>query len=194
MSRRDDTPTPDVMIDRAVELWCRKLRAPAEKNNGDSSSNGGMAFALAIINADADRKKINDIDGRVDDFKSILSKKMKFARDHAGEPTGRTLSYGPEHYREISGLDSDYSPDIELSAAANEANVPLSAFPWKSHMNIYSDHVYAAFGYAVEGRCHYPLANGRWLITSLRGGDITKIIEAVEAGQLTSLQVEAANE
>lgn len=178
--RRENVP--DIIIDRAVELWCRALARP-RFDNGDSSTNGGFAMALHIINAGRDRDQVNYGEA-IERFRRILSAQLKEARDKNGQPTGRQGPNGPEFYRLERHLGTDH-PDPALAKAATEAGVPHSAFSWKSTVSFYDDGcVSASFGYGAPHFNHYPLSDGSWLVCQLRGEDMPKIIAAVESGVL----------
>jgi hypothetical protein len=174
-----DTKTPDLIIDRAVELWCRALHRP-RFDNGDSTDRGGMAMALHTINAGHDADTVDDMAAAVERFRTILSSKLKSARDNGG----RVNRY----------LATDYGPEHELADAAKEAGVPTSLFSWKSSVSFYSDeYVSASFGYGADDVNHYPLPSGGWLICGLRGTNMPAIIKAVEEGRLPELTVEPAS-
>lgn len=185
-----DRKTPDVIIERAVEIWCRMLANP-RFDNGDQSDNGGMAMALHVINASHDLDKVNDFGQRLGAFRRVLTERLKWLRDHEGEQTGKRLSYGPEIVRCEYTLSTDYHPEKLLAEAATEAGIPHSAFSWKTDVSFYSPtHVSVKAGYAAQDVNHYPLPSGGWLITRLRGEDMSAIIGAVEDGRLPELTVE----
>lgn len=179
----------DVIIDRAVELWCRALRNP-QHDNGDKSLAGVLTAGLAGENAARAIDRVDDYAGAIERFRSILTARLRFLRDHHGEPTGEHGPYGPIKHHFDHGLHADYSPERELAKAAEEAGVPLNAFPWKSSVWMSTECVSASFGYAAEDIYHYPLDRGRWLVCRLRGSDMRAVIAAVEAGILTSFTVE----
>jgi len=188
----DDAKVPDIIIERAVELWCRALKRP-EKDNGDQSYHGAIGRGMAEANMEAQIAKVDDYPAAIERFREILVKRLKFARDHEGELTGKGAgSAHPERYRLTHGLHCDYNPDRELAEAAEEAGLPLSAFSWKSDVSYYGGKaVSTSFGYGVGDTYHYPLSDGRWLVCKLQGEDMPKIVKAVEEGHLT-LEVEDA--
>lgn len=189
MSERN---TPDIIIERAVEIWCRALARPRH-DNGDNSEHGFMATGLAGMVLEQQLAKRDDYPGAIARFRTILTEKLKWLRDHDGEPTGRQVHGRPETVYFDRSLDTDYNPDPVLAEAANAAGVPLRAFSWKSHVSFYDENcVGASFGYGAPYNYHYPLSDGRWLICRLRGEDMPKIIKAVEVGMLPELTVEAA--
>jgi len=166
---------PDVMIERAVELWCRKLHDPVF-DNGDKTEQGFFTGVLANTNIQADKNKIDDMGVRVEKFRKALVRTLKTERDSAD------YFYGH--------LSVDYAPCIELGLAANEAGIPESQFSCKSAVAIFEGWVVASFGYAAESTYHYPLPDGKWLVTSLVGSDINKVIKQVMDGNLMGLEVD----
>lgn len=190
MNATDEQNTPDVLIERAVELWCRALRQP-KHDNGDKSVRGFFTGALAGLNADAALAKVDDYGAAIERFRSELVTTLKFQRDNEGKPTGKQLNYGPELYRLERSLRVDYHPCAVMHDAAKKAGVPLSAFSWKSSVSIWDDDcVTSSLGYGAKDKNHYPLSDGSWLICELRGGDMPAIIKAVEQGRLPELEVE----
>jgi hypothetical protein len=51
-------------------------------------------------------------------------------------------------------------------------------------------YVNGAFGYREPGENHYPLPDGRWLVTALSGRDMPHVVKAVLDGRLPELTVE----
>ncbi|MGN7710802.1 hypothetical protein [Agrobacterium radiobacter] len=183
----------DIIIERAVELWCRALRKP-RFDNGDNSDAGFFTAGLAYMNADT-AAGTSELDQAIERFREALVNNMKFARDHEGDPTGKLGQYGPETYYFDKCLSTDYGPDKSLREAADQAGIPHKLFSWKSSVNVYDPAaVCASFGYAAPAIYHYPLSGGRWLITKLRGEDMPLIIKAVEEGRLPELHVEQPTE
>jgi hypothetical protein len=183
--------TPDIIIERAVELWCRALAHP-RFDNGDTGSNGGLVMALATINAGAAIDKAGDFSAAIERFRTILTDKLKWNRDHHGETTGTTSPSGrAETVYFDRHIGADYGPCKILADAATEAGIPHGAFSWKSDVSLYQDDcVVARFGYAAESVYHYPLKDGRWPICELSGRDMPKIIAAIEDGMLQGFTVE----
>lgn len=184
---RQNTPIPDLIIERAAELWARALAKP-EFDNGDSSFAGFMAKDMAeqLVAHEAGK---SDLAAAIERFRAQLAEDLKFQRDHEGEKTGRIVYEGkPGQYEETYHLSHflscDYGPDRTLSEAAQKAGVPARLFSWKSTVIINHDHVSASFGYGAEDVNHYPLPGGGWLITTLRGEDMPVVVEAVLAGKL----------
>ncbi len=186
---------PDEIIERAVELWCRLLKAP-RFDNGDPGS--GLASFMAEGAASRDAGKTGDFDAAVERFRTALVERLKFLRDHEGEKTGEKEYVGHPGERDTiylfpSWIGSDYGPDATLRWAADKAGVPHTAFSWKTDVHMGPRWVRGKVGYTAPDRYHYPLPDGRWLITgiSAREGeeDFAKVIEAVIDGRL-DLEVE----
>lgn len=189
----------DQLIDRAVELWCRALHNPSY-DNGDGSGVGVMAEGLAASNAAHARDKMEDYAEAVSKFGRLLSTRLKFLRDNEGKPRpadeierdkARGATYAAETYWLETILSSDYGPGRLLSEMADLAGIPHSAFSYKSTVRFDHTSVSASFGYGAEHRQHYPMPDGGWLITTLSGSDIDKVIEAVAEGRITDLMVES---
>lgn len=184
--------TSDIIIDRVAELWARMLKNP-KFDNGDTSSNGGMALALAVIGSASHTKDAAFV-AKVDAFKGILAERLKFLRDHDGEVMPESEwqdlggNYRVTNYRFRHHTSVDYDPDELLDWAARAAgfeHTGKTLFPWKTDVSFYDENcVSVSAGYGAEQLYHYPLSNGRWLICELRGNDMPKIIAAIEAGLL----------
>lgn len=187
----EDSPrVPDLIIDRAVELWCRALATPLH-DNGDRSEAGFITRGMAAMNAESAIAEVDDYAAAIERFRERLSTTLKFQRDNEGKPTGETNSWGDVHYHLERHLETDYRPCETLAAAAREAGVPAKAFSWKSDVSFWADdHVSSKFGYAAQTLYHYPLSDGSWLICELRGPQMPLIIKAVEEGRLPELTVE----
>lgn len=158
----ENEPIDGRILERAAELWVRMLRKP-KFDNGDNSSQGGMAVALAsMLPHDADEEKLQK-------FKTILIQKL-----------GEKDKYGS--FAWMHGLHVDYGPDKILADSAKDAELKVQ-FPWKTNMYIYRDHVGVSAGYGAKHVNHYPMSDGRWLMTDLNGTEISKVIEYLNGGQ-----------
>ena len=184
---------PDIIIERAVELWCRALRRP-DHDNGDRSFAGVLGAAIGNTVAERQIAAIPDYAAAIEVFRAALVERLKYKRDHEGEPTGEQNSNGSPRMHWLScSLNTDYHPDDDLAFAADKAGIPHSAFSIKSRVSFYdASHVSAAFGDAAVPLCHFPLPDGRWVITRLSGDDMPLILQAVQDGRLPELTVEAA--
>ena len=168
----------DRIIYRAVELWCRKLKEPVF-DNGDNSHTGLLTNILADNIIQCDKSKIDDLDERINKFKEILTKKLIALRD---DDSGLFPKW----------LDVDYHPCKILTDSANIANIPLSLFSCKSTVNIEHDKIRASFGYAAPYVYHYPLPDGKWLITTITANneEMQRIFENVMSDNVLGLEVE----
>ena len=163
------------MIVRAAEIWGKALHNP-KFDNGDNSQAGGLGHMLATMNMQNAKENVPSLVDQVEKFKKVLVSNLIAQRDSG------------EYFR--GWLDTDYHPCKELAGAANEAGIPHNLFSCKSTVMINEDCVGASFGYGSERINHYPLPNGKWLLTTLTGSDITKIIDQVMNGNLMGLRVE----
>ena len=153
------------IVDRAVELWKRMLKNP-KFDNGDPSPSGFFAGAMA--------KTIPN--NATDEILQVFGENLKTA----------LMNPEPEYKQEFfhSSLGVDYGPDKVLHDAANKAGLKME-FPWKTSMSLWTEHVSVSAGYGAERVYHYPLADGRWLMTTLCGSDISKIIAYCEGKELS---------
>lgn len=149
----------DKIIDRAVELWAKKLHSPVF-DNGDNSDTGFMGSMLATINIHNDKQNMDNFEKSIIIFKTELSSKLKQLRDNPGEG---------EYFETYLGVD--YHPCRLLADAADKAGIPHSQFSIKSSVSMSERYVHTSFGYGASGAYHYPLKDGSWLITSLIGSD-----------------------
>lgn len=161
------------VIDRAVVLWKRMLANPQYKATDDRSSRedqrsmdiASMMTHLAPNNATPD----------------VL--------DKFGEELRRRIAEQLEQHGHV-GLHVDYGPDGDLRAAADAAGLKMQ-FPWKTDMWIDPLCVSVRAGYRAESVCHYPITGDRWLVTTLSGSDIVKVIAVVESDYAHDFTVEA---
>jgi hypothetical protein len=195
MTRRDAEPMPDFIIERAAELWARKLYDP-RFDNGDDTPHGGITFALATMNIARaqDAETADGFPAKVAAFKAALIERITFDRDHEGEKregTDRNIYLD-------TFLSVDYHPDEALAAAANAAGIKHSLFSVKSDVAMHSSYngsvpfVTAKWGYGAPDDYHYRLSDGRWLICRLSGDHMATVIAAVEAGTFSVGTIEAA--
>lgn len=152
MSREEYVPNERI-VDRAVSLWINALRKP-KYNNG-----GGIESVMASARASMIPKN-NDEDTLtrfgVELKKLLMEGQVK--QYGQGEPYTRFATY----------LGVDYGPDDTLSDAADAAGLKMQ-FPWKTSMHMWTGHVQFSVGYGERGLYHYPLSNGKWLLTTLNG-------------------------
>ena len=149
------------IIDRAVEIWKRAL-LDTKYDNGDDSFQGGFASVLAsMLPNNANEENLN--------------KFGEYLKESLMNPIDNKDWY-------YTSIGVDYGPDQILAESAEKAGLKVQ-FPWKTNMHLYETHVSFSHGYNGEHINHYPLSNDKWLITSLKGSDINKVIEYVEGGK-----------
>jgi hypothetical protein len=163
------TPNP-IIIDRAVELWKRALGAPKYQNERPGEETLPLASMLASMTPK------NNTPDVLEAFGAALKASLLVEDPENGW-------YGKTYLR------VDYDPDRTLAAAANTAGLEMT-FPWKTTMHIDEDKVSFSIGYGAPDQHHYPLPDGRWLVTTLRGDEMPKIIERVAAGVDLGLTIE----
>lgn len=157
-----------IVVDRAVVLWKDMLAAP-KYDNGDDSPTGGLAFVMMAM------MPKNNIPEVLDAFGKALREKLVTPQHYE--------SHGSKWSSYVMSLDVDYWPCKELSEAAQSAGLEMQ-FPIKTHMHLYDDRLSVSCGYGAETKYHYPLSDGRWLVTTLSGSDISKILALAESGVL----------
>jgi len=165
MSREEYVPNERI-VDRAVDLWIRALRKPEYNNGGGIESSMASALASMI-------PKNND-EETLARFGVELKKLLM---------NGRVTKYGDgesyTHYATYMGVD--YDPDATLCAASEAAGLKMQ-FPWKTDMHVWTNYVQFSIGYGSRGLYHYPLSDGKWLLTTLAGAPehITGLCELAE--------------
>lgn len=168
--RTEYKPNP-IIIARAAELWKRALAAPIYQNEepGFESRPNIMAGMLAAQMAK------NNTPDVLDKFGAALVEILMRPRE------------GSRYFEQHASVD--YGPDRVLQDAADAAGLKME-FPWKTNMTLDTDCVSFSMGYSAPRKYHYPLSGGRWLITTLYGDDMAKIIARVEAGVDVGLTIE----
>lgn len=160
-----NTPVPDNILERAAEVWMRLLRSP-EYENGERGF-PQKAFMLSMT----DKLKPNLTEEELQAFKREL---FIILRDGHDTQWGRDF---PTH------LGVDYGECPALAVAAARAGVTIKLWPFKTNVYIRRDSVGVSAGYAAEEVNHYPMPDGRWLMTRLSGTDMPKVIALAAAGQ-----------
>jgi len=170
----------DLVISKAVDIWCKKLFNPVF-DNGDNSAHGGMTHMLATMNIQNDKAGIDDMAARVEKFRQVITAELVRLRDQPQDG-----EYFP------SWLDADYGPCKVLGDAADKAGIPQSQFSCKSSVSMRANSLSVAFGYGAPNTNYYPLPDGRWLLTSITADDaeMGKIINSVFGGNPLGLAVE----
>ena len=121
----------DEQIEKAVEWWADQVCAPEFDglSDGERRDPSNAAYQMAEIMASMSVKPI-DKDQR-QHFKDALAEGLQ-------DP----------NFNPFCGLGVDYHPDRTLAAAAEKAGIPLTNFPWKTHMSFSEDgSVSASAGY-----------------------------------------------
>lgn len=200
---RDREYPSDLIIRRGAFIWARALHAP-NFDNGDNSLVGAFGQGLANTNAAFAATKAGDIPARIAAFERELVAHLIHVRENDGEPmndadadwyraTMRNDKEAPTYWWSAS-LSTDYNPDAALTYAADKAGLPRNMFSWKSRVWLHNGFASSSFGYGAGDMYHYPLSDGRWLITDLRAGsgdDIEKLKAAVIEGRI-DLRIEPA--
>ncbi len=163
---------PDKIIKKAVDLWCKQLLSPFF-DNGDNSFIGMMGQALATMKIEADRSKIEDMERRIEVFREALTEELFRLRDCPEQD---------EYFQ--TWLYVDYHPCPLLAMAADKDRIPHSQFSCKSNVHIRPKFIASRFGYGADYLYHYPLEDGRWLVTTITGSDdeMSKIFNHVLNG------------
>lgn len=187
----------DLIIRRGAFIWARAMHNP-QFDNGDNSLAGAFGQGLASTNATFAATKAGDIPSKIAAFESELVAHLLHVRANDGQPMNEADA---EWYRATirndketptywwsSSLSTDYNPDAALTYAADKSGLPRNMFSWKSRVWLHDGFVSSSFGYGAGDVYHYPLDDGRWLITDLRCGardsDIEKIKSAAIDGRL----------
>lgn len=181
MSRYKEYQPNERIVDRAVALWMAMLANPKYDNLGsesrespESQSANKMASVLAGMVPKNNTSEVLQRFG--EELRKILLAPLEWESTWGAETKKYTTLF--------SRMSVDYHPDVPLATAAERAGLKME-FPWKTSMSLAEDHLSLCYGYGAPYLYHYPLSGDRWLVTTLCGDDITKVIELVEAGVLT---------
>lgn len=166
----------DKLINKAVDIWCEALKQP-KFDNGDNSLAGSITNSMA-----------NELIAKTIESESELDKKILIFKECL---TANLIEKSKKEGRYFWGaLSCDYGPDQNLQLAADKAGIPYKLFSAKSSVHINDAFLEASFGYGVNSINYYPLPDGRWLKTTLRGDDMKKVINSVMDGNPLGLEVE----
>ncbi|TMP51432.1 hypothetical protein [Pseudoalteromonas sp. S1688] len=166
----------NILIEKAVDIWCNALKNP-RFDNGDSSLTGAMTNSMA-----------NELIGKAIENEPDLDKKILFFKEYLTADLIEKSKNEASYF--WASLSCDYGPDKNLQLAADKAGIPYNLFSAKSNVYINETFLEAKFGYGVNNTCYYPLPDGRWLKTTLRGDDMEKVINSVMDGNPLGLEVE----
>ena len=186
---QDQEPN-ELLIDKACELWGEMISDPKfdalGKNGSNDDPSGSMAAAQVLAAGLADKNKPTAEQLAIfkKELKRWLSSKCQYNYDSNEFIPHDQGSYGFTH-----GLSVDYHPCGLLSASAKAAGIDTCVFPYKTSMYFYKDQISVRYGYGAEALCYYPV-DGRWLVTTLMGSDISRVIDHVRGceGELFALQ------
>lgn len=171
---------PDLIIHKAVDIWCKKLHCPTF-DNGDDSEAGGINHALADINISNEKSKIPNMGMRIEKFRKVLTSELIRLRDNPNK-----WEYFPYC------LDVDYSPCKLMQKIAEEIDIPERQFSCKSDVYLFYNKVSCSFGYGAPNINYYPLPDGKWLLTTISADEfeMSKIINSVMNGNILELKIE----
>lgn len=153
----------EIIVDRAVAVWQRLLESPTY-DNGDSSLTGFVASSMArMIPSNANAAKLAA-------FGAALKRLL--------------MTPHPEYGYYPTGLCTDYGPEGTLNQAAEESGLKME-FPWKTNSWLHEDCFAISAGYRAASVYHYPMPDGRWLLTTLHGSteDNAKLVEYAAGGR-----------
>ena len=167
MSRSDDNYAPtELTAKRAASIWRKLLADPVYDNLGDGPASPEDRFNTGMANAMISMLPNNATNELLDAFETKLAKELL---NETRDPYIRT------------SLSVDYHPCEILQFCADRVGLNMQ-FPWKTSMNVHGDHLSVRAGYGAPSMFHYPLPDGRWLVTTLHGSDISKVIDLVQGG------------
>jgi len=166
-----NSTTQYLLIERAAEIWANSMFKPFH-DNGDTSRNGAVGMVLANTNAQntMDSMADGELKQKIANFRCILIRNLKANYDESLIDESKWFD---------SYLNTDYGPGQTLAIAAKEAEIPDNLFSIKSTVAIHDDCVRTSFGYGASHTYHYPLPDGKWLLTTLSGSaaDVSKLID-----------------
>lgn len=154
-------PPKEVLVDRAVDIWKFLLANP-------TYDNGGRGLAAALTPYLASQMPSNATAERLEEF---------------GRALRRVLLTPNERGYHNTRMGVDYHPGEVLGEAADEVGLEME-WPYKTDVFLTEDAVAVSAGYRAERVYHYPLYDPkRWLVTTLRGSDISEVIKYIEGGK-----------
>lgn len=119
---------------KTVNWWSEKIQQPLNQNNGDTSPNGPMAFALSNLVAGNAQKELTP--DKIKVFEGALTEELMNIKD-AG------------FYAKT--LDVDYHPNKMLADSAKKAEISDSVFPCKTWTRINNENqVEVSMGYGTQ--------------------------------------------
>lgn len=174
-------PNPRIVV-RAAELWVQMLSNPKYDNLGKNSNeppDSLLANTVAsVLASKLPKNNTTEVLAHFgEELKTLLSGPIEWESEFGGKREKHTTLF--------RDLGVDYHPDIPLQKAAERSGLKIE-FPWKTHMWLNEDSLSLRYGYGAVAVYHYPISGNRWLVTTLNGSDIEKIIALVESGVLTT--------
>lgn len=171
----------ETIIDKACSLWVSMLSDPKfdalGKNKDRDDPNGSMFLAQSLVKMNALGHKASS--ECLEKFSTVLKKYLMNKTTYDREQ--KKMIFSDKGSYELY-LSTDYHPDIVLSQVAEESSISKELFPWKTNMNIDQNYLSLRYGYGAETLYYYPV-DGKWLITTLHGSDIEKVIQYVKGGK-----------
>lgn len=113
----------------AAAWWAEKLAGPVHQDNGGGDL--ASTFAGALASGLAERNPVTS--EQLETFQAALVQRIRARQS--------------EHPSGYCGLGVDYGPDLDLGAAADEAGISTSRFPWKTNCWVYPDRFVVSNGY-----------------------------------------------
>lgn len=172
----DDYIPNERIVDRAIQIWISLLSKPKYdtlgKNSPENIQSQMQCMTAALI---ADKLPKNNTPEVLSKFGQELKKFLMGSE---------CIRNDTQFTRIVNYLSVDYHPDSVLREAAERSGLRME-FPWKTHMQLTNDFVWVKNGYGDDRMYHYPLSHDRWLVTTLYGSDISKVIKLVEDGKVS---------
>ncbi len=156
------------IVDRAVHLWKEALAAPVYRNTRPGERDFGSVLACGMA---AMLPKNNTADV-LNAFGEELKKRLM-----------APIERGADRVWYETSLGVDYGPDKVLGEAAEAAGLKME-FPYKTNMHLYTDRLSFSVGYGAPAAFHHPMADGRWVVSTLHGSetDDAALVRFAEAG------------
>lgn len=165
----DEYVPNSIVVERAVELWKNWINYPTYVNKGVLEGDVPNSLASTLASRLAEKYKDDDLEKFSDVLRKILTEKTEFVQ-------GERKRYGYTTY-----LSVDYDPCVELQYVKELSGIKRN-LPWKTEMQIGRN--YLSYCKEYQKFYNYPLKDGRWFETNLKGDDIEKVIDLIDEGVL----------
>lgn len=179
--REEYKPNP-IIVAKACDLWCQMLTNPKFDALGANcprcdDPHGSMAIAqmMAAVNATCESVSPETLTK----FRESLTR-LLMSKTVTNYKTYEVIPSEDGYYG--TSLHVDYHPDAILAQAGKDADVPETRWPWKTSMYLSGGFLSLSYGYGAEHVYYYPF-DGKWLVTTLHGSDISKVFEYVRGGK-----------